>query len=797
MRHLAVFLAFLAPQGEPVRLACTADTMISMHEGEEALNHGGRPNFRLKGIEDLALLDFDVSPLKGRCVAEARLFLFPLEGHKLKTLGISSVGTAWKEGEGSGKPARQGEPCYLEAARGERPWGVPGRDLHAVTFGRGGSIWASRDLRPEKDGWMSVEAPPAILHAMAEGNSFGLALSDDKGQTHHNNTVYSREQSGKSPFIQILKWGTGAAPASGARRFSPPPPAAKTPDRSGEFLKKPAPVPSPAAAALADGCRYRVLHEGETRLDAPAAGRLWDGRTITLAAARGAHVGFGIAVEVPAGESRAVRLEGEGWAASRAHPVGASFDPLGPVDGEISGKGLFHVERHVPRSAPPGEQKLTLVLRTGKAEASIPVVLRVHSAVLPDALSFHVSLNSYGSPGDTAGDRPGTPGFLELERSFHRLAHEHRATLALVPYTQRGSVEPGWIPDVRRDGTNVEVASWGKYDARLGPYLDGSAFKGLPRDGVPLAHLYWPHHENWPLPINDHYAYRGKAEDHWRDAPPPDEAFPEAYGKAFSSLVRAFARHALEKDWTRTEYHVFLNNKPDIRFTRREPEGAWWRLDEPVSPDDHLALRYFAARTKEAMRDVKGVTVKFRADLSRPQCRRDTLDGLLDLDVVAGSYRQYPELVFGRGEDVWIYGGLPAPGGSGQTGVAWAIQSFLEGADGFLPWQTVGTSGAWTTPEDTALLLPPQKGMERRAHATLRLKSLRRGQQDVEILRLLLAKLKASREEVRTGVAEALGLRASFIKTSEADAGRLDYGSLDPDRFEVLRRAVLAALEAR
>jgi hypothetical protein len=87
--------------------------------------------------------------------------------------------------------------------------------------------------------------------------------------------------------------------------------------------------------------------------------------------------------------------------------------------------------------------------------------------------------------------------------------------------------------------------------------------------------------------------------------------------------------------------------------------------------------------------------------------------------------------------------------------------------------------------------------MERRAHATLRLKSLRRGQQDVEILRLLLAKLKASREEVRTGVAEALGLRASFIKTSEADAGRLDYGSLDPDRFEVLRRAVLAALEAR
>ena len=140
------------------------------------------------------------------------------------------------------------------------------------------------------------------------------------------------------------------------------------------------------------------------------------------------------------------------------------------------------------------------------------------------------------------------------------------------------------------------MTSWAAFDERYGPYFDGSAFKGLPRDGVPLQHLYWPMHENWPLPINEYYSYRGKPEDHWRDAPPPEQAFAEEYGKAFGAMVREFGTHAASKNWTRTQFQVFLNNKPDIRFTRHENEGAWWRLDEPVSAEDHLALRYFGRR---------------------------------------------------------------------------------------------------------------------------------------------------------------------------------------------------------
>jgi hypothetical protein len=55
--------------------------------------------------------------------------------------------------------------------------------------------------------------------------------------------------------------------------------------------------------------------------------------------------------------------------------------------------------------------------------------------------------------------------------------------------------------------------------------------------------------------------------------------------------------------------------------------------------------------------------------------------------------------------------------------------------------------------------------------------------------------MKATREEIRRGAADALGLKPDFTKTSEVDAGRLDFKTLDPDRFEAFRRAVLAALE--
>src|SRR5690349_9965317 len=85
------------PSDENLRLACVADTVLSSSGGEVLLNGGGRSNLRLKCVEDFPILDFDLAPLKGKVVEEARLFLCPTGPHKLRAIGLSTIGTPWKE----------------------------------------------------------------------------------------------------------------------------------------------------------------------------------------------------------------------------------------------------------------------------------------------------------------------------------------------------------------------------------------------------------------------------------------------------------------------------------------------------------------------------------------------------------------------------------------------------------------------------------------------------------------------------------------------------------------------------
>ncbi len=759
---LASIFCLLAQQ----RLEVTADTSIYLSEGEERVNGGGRSTLRLKGIHNILLLDVDAAPLKGRRVEEARLFLRTAGPHKLRVLGLSSVASPWVEGQGNG-PAKPGESSSLDSGRG--PWAGPGSDFLSAVFGMSGTIWFRRDVRLEADGWISVDVPPALLHALVEGTSHGLAVSDEKNQTMANNDVYSREQSSSKPYV-TAKAVDGPAPASGAKAYVP---AAEPAVVARPLVASYAAPPSPRPAKLGDAT-WKVLHEGQADPDAPAAGRLWDGTAISLEAARGEHVAFLLAVDVPT--PRPLRVSGEGWVVQRLLPVGKGFDPLVPLAGEVQGKLLLHVERYVPKTAAVGMLRAPLNL----GELEVPVGVNVHAAVLPDALKFQVSLNAYGQP---------VPA-----RSFYRLAHEHRATFCALGYSHRGFLQEAVAPELRRNGATVELVSWKAFDERFGPLFDGSAFDGLPRAGTPVGHFYLPVHENWPLPINEFYAYKGSFEDHWRDAPDVEKAFPPAYGQGIVDAVRGIAAHVVEKKW-KTDFHLYLNNKPFPREKGRA-EGSWWCLDEPYSQDDFWALKYFGSLFKRGVQDVPGAPLRFRVDLSRPHWRRDHLDGLMGLDVISGIYKQYPGFVFGkRGEEVWVYGGVAGPGASGDSGRAWVLQSFLDGADGVVPWLALGEPKAWDVAEETALLLPPKPGMEARAYATQRLKSLRRGQQDVELLHLLLAKKGWARPEIRASAAAQLGLRGAFRKTSDLDAGRTDYGALEPDRFEALRRAVLAALD--
>src|SRR5262249_19061951 len=175
-------------------------------------------------------------------------------------------------------------------------------------------------------------------------------------------------------------------------------------------------------------------------------------------------------------------------------------------------------------------------------------------------------------------------------------------------------------------------------------------------------------------------------------------------------------------------------------------ENGWsrgsspWLLDEPASFQDYWALRYFARAFHEGINQARdaakgpssssatdrgirssqssrpeGPRLVFRADVSRPQWRRDSLDGLLDCHVVGSAMRSYPRLVFERkrayGEIVFEYGTTNPIEESNVQPVAWCLDAYSLGADGVIPWQTVGTEDSWKRADELALFYPdPNSG---------------------------------------------------------------------------------------
>jgi hypothetical protein len=499
---------------------------------------------------------------------------------------------------------------------------------------------------------------------------------------------------------------------------------------------------------------------------------------------------------------------------SKRGPLPDPIVPLGyPERTRVAGtkNQSFHVEIYIPHDLPAGkyEGALTLVLRGSRpATLRLPVLLGVWDFTLPDHLSFLPEMNCYGLP--------------ENERDYYRLAHRHRTVLNRVPYNQNGRMQDGCAPgwDSRRGNLD-----WPAWDRRFGPLLDGSAFADLPRRRVPVDCFYLPLHENWPSPMEGNY--NG---DYWAD-----HAFPESYRRAFVTAARQIAAHLQSKSWNETLFQCFLNNKNNFKAGGWSRGSSPWLLDEPASFQDYWALRYFArafheginqavqertpaqpeaASTSPTRKRVGNLSAAaprfvFRADISRPQWRRDSLDGLLDYHVVGSAMRKYPYLVSERkrafGEIVLEYGSTNPVEGSNLQPVGWCLDVWSLGADGVIPWQTIGTPESWERADELALFYPawgqagrssPRAGLP---IPSIRLKAYRRGQQDVEYLALWSSSRKEPRWAVGSRVRAALklaGTRQSTGTTDAEDAGRIDYTRLHSRDVWALRSAIGAALSA-
>lgn len=431
-------------------------------------------------------------------------------------------------------------------------------------------------------------------------------------------------------------------------------------------------------------------------------------------------------------------------------------------------------ELDLPAKLPPGKHKGELTLVVDREVISCPVELEAFDFEIPSQLSFLPEMNCYDLPED--------------ERSYYRLAQENRTVLNRLPYHQNGRVEEGCAPKVAGEGFD-----WTAWDRRFGPLLDGSLFADLPRGAVPVECLYLPIHENWPVPIEPNF--NG---DDWAH-----RAFTPEYRRRIVQASQGFAEHLSALKAERTLFHFFLNGKNDFKRQGWFRGSSPWLLDEPASFQDFLALRWYGEAFLEGTAAAKPTArLVYRADVSRPQWQRDSLDGLLDYNVVAGGpNRAYGSLVRQRkareGQVVVEYGTANPLEANNQQAVGWSLAAWSRGADGVLPWQTIGKDKSWTEADPLSLFYPKGEKSPLGPVPSIRLKGFLRGQQDVEYIELWRAIHQSPREELAADLAFMLEgaetHRTARLAVGE-DAGSAVFETLSPTTMATFRLALGRAI---
>ncbi|MBN1808355.1 MAG: hypothetical protein JW909_04755 [Planctomycetes bacterium] len=502
-------------------------------------------------------------------------------------------------------------------------------------------------------------------------------------------------------------------------------------------------------------------------------------------------------------------------------------DPCVPLDGALDIPWTANavpgqknqsvwVDIAVPKNAAPGTYSGALTVSSGTDSFPVSIELDVWPFALPDFPSYVLELNAYSGIGKGLPVRRDSPEYARLELAYHQLGHKHRQTLNVLPYSQSGNLgADDYVPQLSGAGASVKVSSWDAWDRRFGGYFDGSAFtpangySGI-WTGTPVTHFYLPFHENWPLPIEQHYKvavgttdYPALIIEHMQKAPPIDQAFSDDYKEAFSSMARQYAEHIRDKGWDKTRFQFYLNNKhsykkPDAKTGRPGRGTSWWLLDEPRNMRDFLALKWYGELFWRGAGDDARSFIDYRIDLSRPQWQHDTLDGIATLACISSAfYPKYYVTLERRdrlGETFWHYGGGSAVGADNLNLRALVLKDWSMGADGTLPYYTSfeGDKG-WDSPERLAVVLVGARVGINGPLPSMRMKVLRRAQQDVEYLNLAAARF--GRDRVTGSLAKMINLTAEVDSRHADDPGRAAFRGLDEAVFESARSGLADLLK--
>jgi hypothetical protein len=321
--------------------------------------------------------------------------------------------------------------------------------------------------------------------------------------------------------------------------------------------------------------------------------------------------------------------------------------------------------------------------------------------------------------------------------------------------------------------------------------------------------MYLPFEDSWPTALTQetynyagHWPGKGEARryliDHYMTAPYIGDGLSDGYKDAFFAVQRQFIEHFRDHGWSRTEMQLFYGGKN----THRLDYGAnmWWTTDEPYYWDDWLALQFFCnlwAQGRQALSaDPKVWSI--RADLSRPMWTGRVLDTIVDSVYWGGFtnarwYQRAAWLSQHTGLRSRAYGEVnPAAEPNTQT-VSTLLQVWLHGADGFLPWQTLGNDASLDTADNVGgnTLMVPGTRFGIPVVGDMRLKALRDGEQIIEYLVILAARYQLQREQIAAMLEKVLPISASRVNGAGLDdAAAARFSTLEDWQIAALRRTL-------
>jgi hypothetical protein len=188
---------------EPTRVEVTKDNSIVLLSGEIRLNAGSSGQIRIKGNQHLVAMMFDAAALHyltpgdspgAKYFAVKSATLVACKGDAMiDGLTISTLQADWDEMKSNGLTA--GLP-------GVEGWGYAGARFPAVTGGNAFSL-VCQAPSTVKDGAYHWPVHPDLINALAVGAAYGLTLHEWSADYSRNPTIFSREQSGKKPYLLV------------------------------------------------------------------------------------------------------------------------------------------------------------------------------------------------------------------------------------------------------------------------------------------------------------------------------------------------------------------------------------------------------------------------------------------------------------------------------------------------------------------------------------------------------------------------------------------------------------------